>query len=72
MASLEHSNCCLAYSFCSLFSYVLLWKFLVEPVFVAVPRIQFLAIEVARNREGCNDAVGGHKVQCSHTTDASV
>jgi len=23
-------------------------------VFVVVPRIQFLAVEIARNREGCN------------------
>jgi len=27
-------------------------------VCLSVPRIQFLAIEIARNREGCNDGIG--------------
>jgi len=26
-------------------------------LFVVVPRIQFLAIEIARNREGCNSSL---------------
>lgn len=39
---------------------------------VIVPRIQFLAIEVARNREGCNNAVSCPQTSDCHTKDAAV
>jgi len=41
-------------------------------VLTAVPRIQFLAVEVARNQEGCNDAVSGQKVSHCQTADAAT
>jgi len=41
-------------------------------MFAVVPRIQFLAIEVARNREGCNDAVSRQTTSDSLVKDAAV
>jgi len=55
-----------------LLSVIPLLKFSSSVMFAAVPRIQFLAIEVARNQEGCNDAVSDEKMSCCHTTDATV
>jgi len=42
-------------------------------LFVVVPRIQFLAVEVARNKEGCNDAIRDQQIaHCDTATDATV
>jgi len=37
-------------------------------VFVVVPRIQFLAVEIARNREGCN--AGLRRLFSKHSSSA--
>jgi len=39
---------------------------------VAVPRVQFLAIEVARNREGCNDTLSPWRMASATSTSHSA